>query len=459
MKLRLFLCLTLFAVGIRISPAQNPRGIRMSGTVVDAITNRPLAGVVLSATGDQGAAPTTTDSHGRFVLTLASSVGAGEPVRIHLEKDGYVPLDQDESASEEPTRHFEMQPVKQATPRKVSSSKAQADSFVIDRGMAFLSFLQDANAKSDWWITYLADKGRFASPVALIQYASITSMLPTEERIKTYSVSVMTTCGWTALTPIYTSTVEIWWASEGLQNAFLIDFQDSSLDSKLRSPIPARGTISGFWLFDTAQQCNIPNGAKIRYRYTLTTFTGINYDITTPEDIANDKVSLDTFGHTTGPTFKPVRKDDISSLPRMLRWQRTPVLDIAPATSKPIETPTEKLPCPPGTGICDTGNNNTHINPTIVGSHYGLYVTGNGERDEGLLFMGSSISRHATSRTSVENFIVEVQKKHWERWQHLPDGELKAKRDAEGKLERAIMDKADDPVAVQPLMKQLLDLD
>jgi hypothetical protein len=80
---------------------QGPVGLRLSGTVLDSDTRRPIAGVSVKATGDQGAAPATTDTDGLFLLQLAPNTKLGETVRIRFEKSGYEPYDKSCVASSE----------------------------------------------------------------------------------------------------------------------------------------------------------------------------------------------------------------------------------------------------------------------------------------------------------------------------------------------------------------------
>ena len=80
---------------------QGPIGLKLSGTVLDLDTRLPIAGVSVKATGDQGAAPATTDTDGLFLLQLAPNVKLGETVRIRFEKSGYQPYDKSCVASSE----------------------------------------------------------------------------------------------------------------------------------------------------------------------------------------------------------------------------------------------------------------------------------------------------------------------------------------------------------------------
>jgi hypothetical protein len=81
------------------SAAPQESGRTVSGKVEDASTHQELDGVKVSAIGDQGTVPTTTDSDGNYVLHLASSVKAGQTVRIRFEKSGYQSQDKEHPIS------------------------------------------------------------------------------------------------------------------------------------------------------------------------------------------------------------------------------------------------------------------------------------------------------------------------------------------------------------------------
>lgn len=77
------------------SAAPQESGRTVSGNVEDASTHRGIYGVKVSAVGDQGTVPTITDSDGNYVLHLASSVKAGQTVRIRFEKSEYQSQDKE----------------------------------------------------------------------------------------------------------------------------------------------------------------------------------------------------------------------------------------------------------------------------------------------------------------------------------------------------------------------------
>ncbi len=171
-----------------------------------------------------------------------------------------------------------------------------------------------------WWVTYRSPMGDTVSPVALAQFVEITNLLSTPETIRTYSVAVNTEdCGWTYMYPIGLSAVTVWYTTIGLENAAQIDFKSNGLDYILTNPIPAYGTVSGWWFFDSSKRCNLPAGSKVQFRITLSTFNGIRFEQTTPETSVTDErkpreLSNPFEAHTVGPFLivPPNAKKDIS---------------------------------------------------------------------------------------------------------------------------------------------------
>jgi hypothetical protein len=174
-----------------------------------------------------------------------------------------------------------------------------------------------------WWVTYTSYAGDTASPVALAQYIEITNLLSTPETIKSYSVAINTEdCGWTYLSPISLAGKSVWFTYQGLDNAFQVDYRSNGMDYVLQKPIPANGTIAGSWFFDSKVKCDVPEGSKVKYRVSLSTFSGIKFEYTTPEIIVSNKAygPGNTERRTKSPEFviPPNAKADISRFYRRL---------------------------------------------------------------------------------------------------------------------------------------------
>jgi len=94
------------------------------------------------------------------------------------------------------------------------------------------------------------------------------------------------------------------------------------LDYILANPIPAYGTVSGWWFFNTDMKCRVAVRGKVQYRITLATFNGIKFEHTTPEIAVKGDYSVSNpfEGRTTGPQFHvpPNAKRDISKFYRAL---------------------------------------------------------------------------------------------------------------------------------------------
>jgi hypothetical protein len=176
-------------------------------------------------------------------------------------------------------------------------------------------------AIAKWWARYTSPVGDTASPISLLQYVDITNMLSTPETIKTYSVALnMEGCGWIYLYPIYVRDISVLYAGSGLQNAALTDFTSNGLDYGLEKAIPANETVSGFWFFESTEMCRAPKGTKLRYRFSLETYSNIQFEYTTPEiQLADESSAMNaglTQGHPSGPifVFPATPRQDITKL-------------------------------------------------------------------------------------------------------------------------------------------------
>jgi hypothetical protein len=129
-------------------------------------------------------------------------------------------------------------------------------------------------------------------------------------------------CGWTYLNPIYPQVVSIWYGANGLQNAGEADFKSNGLHYSLQSAIPAYGTVSGWWFFESTKKCNASIGSKVSYRISLSTFNDMRFEYTSPEmAVATEKDIVASHGE--GRTSKvllifPDGKRDISGFYRVL---------------------------------------------------------------------------------------------------------------------------------------------
>ena len=99
-----------------------------------------------------------------------------------------------------------------------------------------------------------------------------------------------------------------------------MDFSKTSMDAVLADAIPAHQTVAGWWFFDSKVKCHLEQNQKVRYRVSLTTFSGIKYEHTTPELLISDTPNPpgNTKGKTTPILFYPLGKFDISTYPRRL---------------------------------------------------------------------------------------------------------------------------------------------
>jgi hypothetical protein len=153
-----------------------------------------------------------------------------------------------------------------------------------------------------FWITYQSSYGNTASPIAVLLNVALTNTTQVPQTIKTYQVAIKTDdCGWINLIPIPVNTGRVWFTYDGLNDAKLFDFSNNSLDTILQSPISANGTVTGWWFFDSATQCNVLPGSNVQYRFTLTTYSGIE---------ASEITSISTINSTipTAPTIGSIQQ-------------------------------------------------------------------------------------------------------------------------------------------------------
>ncbi|GEM_PF-3931960 len=195
-------------------------------------------------------------------------------------------------------------------------------------GIVNLNQSLEDNGSSVVWVTYPWIRDNAASPLALLSYMEITNLTSMPQTIKTYQLEIETKdCGWNALIPIPMRGVNVWYLLNGLEKAIQLDFKNNGLDYKLQSPIPAGGTVNGWWIFDSKKKCDDSKGSKYRQRITLATFSGIKFQHTSAFDIfGKPQRPFPSEGVTSGPTFQlvPHSETDISKFRRRL-WSSTDV--------------------------------------------------------------------------------------------------------------------------------------
>ena len=179
---------------------------------------------------------------------------------------------------------------------------------ISDNGLEFINLTQNLGDTDSgaFWMSYTSGYGDTASPIALAQYVDITNLRSVPETIQSYSVAIKTEeCGWIYLSPMYIRGQQIYFTAQGLAKAKLFDFSTNGLDYLLPEPIQPHATVSGWWFFDSKVACNVPKGSTVRYRVSLTTFSGIEWEYLTPELRVADSPAIPgkTEGQTRGPYF------------------------------------------------------------------------------------------------------------------------------------------------------------
>jgi HEAT repeats len=112
--------------------------ITVHGIVRDAKTHLAISCAIVSAVGDQAAAPDCTDGDGQFDIILNKQVKIGGQIRIRVQKANYIPFDKKEVASPNQIIQVELTPLPlvPAQPPKVVQSPrsdrgAQTSSFTV----------------------------------------------------------------------------------------------------------------------------------------------------------------------------------------------------------------------------------------------------------------------------------------------------------------------------------------
>jgi hypothetical protein len=111
---------------VSFAKAQDSASLKIAGYVGDD-KNKPLKGVSVSVTGDQGAAPSVTVNNGTFILPLAPTVKAGDVVTVQFVQQGYEPLSAQVTASSGPiTLPFTMHKIGAPQPTKPATQPPSA---------------------------------------------------------------------------------------------------------------------------------------------------------------------------------------------------------------------------------------------------------------------------------------------------------------------------------------------
>jgi hypothetical protein len=165
----------------------------------------------------------------------------------------------------------------------LAGSVTGAEIFAVDVGPTWIDMSRSLTGGGEWWVAYNGDQ---ISPVGVAQFVDVTNLLPSPETIKSYSMAInVDGCGWSYLRPIPLEAVTVWFISfpEGLKKANPMDFRQNGFDFHAKGPIPSHGTISGWWFFAAEKKCDaIPDKTKAQYRFSISTFSGMKFEHTTP---------------------------------------------------------------------------------------------------------------------------------------------------------------------------------
>ena len=101
--------------------AQNQ--VSVHGIVTDARTHTPIQCAVVSAVGDQAAAPDCTDAAGQFDIVLNERVKIGDQIRIRAQKANYSSFDKKAIASPNQIIQIELVPIPSARARTHTANR------------------------------------------------------------------------------------------------------------------------------------------------------------------------------------------------------------------------------------------------------------------------------------------------------------------------------------------------
>lgn len=168
---------------------------------------------------------------------------------------------------------------------------------------SFINMSQDLSSVNSGWF-WLVYNINLASPIALTQYVEITNLQATPETIQHFSVAMYAgDCGWTYLTPMDIRDATVLWTYLGLANGQVFDFKSNGLNYLFERAIPPYQTVGGWWFFDSKVKCDVPDGTRIQFRISLSTYSGLHYEHTTPVTLMTRKNA--DLGNTTGSTKTP----------------------------------------------------------------------------------------------------------------------------------------------------------
>jgi hypothetical protein len=172
--------------------------------------------------------------------------------------------------------HKEADKREKELPKSVEQRSAE---FSISEPRMMINMKRDIFASLPIWVRYPTSLGDTISPVAIAMFIDITSHVPQSERISRYSVAVHTdACGWWYLSPIRMNGVKAYWVYNGIKKSAPLDFTKNGLDYLLEQDIPAHGTVSGWWFFDTKLKCDAPVGELVQFRVEFDTFSGKHFE-------------------------------------------------------------------------------------------------------------------------------------------------------------------------------------
>ena len=117
--------------------------------------------------------------------------------------------------------------------------------------------------------------------------------------------------------------------------------------------------------------------------------------------------------------------------------------------------PLEEL-CPPGTGVCDTGVNNTYYDTTGVGLR-GFVAAGTGTRAFNTLGITRDLGDYARTKEGVEELIGLVERYHTKAWLRLSVSDRQRELSTQAEIVEQIRKSPNDPLILVPLFMDLMD--
>jgi hypothetical protein len=108
---RHFAIISLMVICLTGARALAQDQITVHGIVRDAKTHLPISCAIVSAVGDQAAAPDCTDGDGQFDIILNKQIKIGAQIRIRVQKENYASFDKKEVASPNQIIQVELTPL------------------------------------------------------------------------------------------------------------------------------------------------------------------------------------------------------------------------------------------------------------------------------------------------------------------------------------------------------------